>query len=151
MNEWIKAGLLLAGFVVAIILAVHVIGGAHAAPSPTASANGTQTPGSGGNSGGPSGGYTPPVVDTAQALGISPATLLADIQSGETVPQIAQAQNVALATVNAAYLRGVQEQIAQLEQQGGRGNPDLYQREQQQVQNGQYDMLRSQNSQTVGG
>jgi hypothetical protein len=159
-NDWLKAGGLLVGFVVAVIVAVHVIGSpggsAPTASSPPSnnrpSGNGNQPSSSysqavstaaAANSGA-SASYLPPVVTTAKALGISPATLQSDIQAGETVPQLAQAQHVALSTVNAAYLEGVQQANEQAVQGGGvtQAQADQqYQQEVQQVQQGQYDIL----------
>lgn len=141
---------MLAGFVAIVILAIHFLGGSSA---PASSANsGDQA------SGNPSGsGSSTPVISsgngsnqvldaTAQALGITTDTLKADLQSGETVAQIAQAQNVPISTVNAAYLNGVKELSDQMVQGGSVSQAtadQLYQEEQQKVQNGQYDLLNS--------
>jgi|GEM_PF-5884957 len=54
-----------------------------------------------------------PIIDAVAAtLKISSATLTADITSGKTIAQIAQAQNVALTDVNAAFLKALKTQLA---------------------------------------
>jgi hypothetical protein len=156
-SEWIRVGLLLVGFVTAVLIAVHFLGGTGTPSAPTASGNqpseNTSTPGS--NVSGTTGGINsvsstpgvsnfpanwPPMIDTAQALKISPAALLSDLQSGQTVAQIAQAQHVDIATVNTAYLRGVKESLSQFTSDQSRID-QAYQKEQQGVQNGKYDLL----------
>jgi hypothetical protein len=156
-SEWIRVGLLLAGFITAVIIAVHFLGGTGTPSASTASGNqpaeNTSTPGS--SISGKAGNTDPvsstpgvsnfpqnwpPMIDTAQALGISPATLLSDLQSGETVVQIAQAQHVDIATVNAAYLRGVKDSLSQFTSDQSRID-QACQKEQQNMQNGTYDLL----------
>lgn len=158
MNDWVKAAGLVVGFVVAIIVAAHFLG-SPGGSTPTASSPHSNSNQPSGYSNQPSGNYSqafgtaaasgnltpvPPVITTAKALGISPATLQADIQAGETVPQLAQAQHVPLSTVNAAYLQGV-KQANQMAVQGGgvtQAQADQqYQQEVQNVQQGIYDIL----------
>src|SRR5215469_2843226 len=49
----------------------------------------------------------------AASLGITTQTLAADLQAGQTIPRIASARNVALSTVNSAYLGAVQKVLNQ--------------------------------------
>lgn len=59
----------------------------------------------------PSGARQAVVNATAAALMLPPATLESRLSSGQTVAQIATAQQVPLATVNTAYLDAVQSQL----------------------------------------
>jgi hypothetical protein len=49
----------------------------------------------------------------AASLGITAQTLAADLQAGQTIPQIASARHVALSTVNLAYLSAVHKVLNQ--------------------------------------
>jgi hypothetical protein len=49
----------------------------------------------------------------AASLGITTQTLAADLQAGQTIPQIASARHVALDTVNSAYLGAVKKVLNQ--------------------------------------
>jgi hypothetical protein len=66
MNDWIKAGLVLAGIVVAVVIAVHFIGGSGTSTPPTSTNNGGQFQG---NPTGPGGGGSQPVIITPSGGG----------------------------------------------------------------------------------
>jgi len=128
------------GLMLAVVLGIHFIGGS----SSTAAT--TRRPGgfSGGSFGG--GGLNSTVVSAvAGTLGISSSTLTADLQSGQTVPQIAAEQNVSIATVDTAYLNAVQQQFDSLVSSGrftqAQAN-QFYSQQQQDVNNGQFPLLQ---------
>lgn len=87
-----------------------------------------------------------PALEQAVAgkLGISTATLDADLAAGQTIPQIAQARHVAIGDVNAAYLAQVQTMLSQAVSGGyiTQAQSDMaYQAIQRSVANGHYPML----------
>jgi hypothetical protein len=57
--------------------------------------------------------HTKLVNDVAKSLNLAPATLETDLAQGQTIPQLAQQQKVALADVNAAYLKSVKTILSQ--------------------------------------
>ncbi len=82
----------------------------------------------------------------ASTLGISPSTLQSDLASGESLADIAQAQNKQMSDVNAAYLNALQNELNTLvsanEMTQDQAN-QLYTQEQTNVNNGQYTYLQS--------
>jgi DNA helicase TIP49 (TBP-interacting protein) len=88
------------------------------------------------------------VAAVAKKLGITPATLHSDLQSGQTVAQIAQHQHVALDGtngLNAAYLAAVKQQLDHAvanKQITQAVSSSLYQMVQQGVQSGRYILLQ---------
>lgn len=80
----------------------------------------------------------------ADKLGITTTTLEADLASGQTIPQIAQARHVAISDVNAAYLAQVQTMLSQAVSGGfiTQAQSDMAsQAIQRSVANGHYPML----------
>ncbi len=53
------------------------------------------------------------VKDVAKSLHIAPSVLETDLEQGETIPQLAQQQEVPLADVNAAYLNSIKALLDQ--------------------------------------
>lgn len=80
----------------------------------------------------------------ADKLGITTATLEADLAAGQTIPQIAQARHVATSDVNAAYLAQVQTTLSQAVTGGfiTQAQSNIaYQAIQRAVTNGHYPLL----------
>ncbi len=141
-NEWLFAGIVFVGLMLAVIVGIHVIGGASSTPS----AN--RSPGSFGGGGGFGGAGRGSAVLTAVAgaLNISTTTLTTDLQSGQTVPQIAAEQNVSIATVDSAYLSAAQQEFNSLASSGrftAAQASQLYSEQQQEVDSGQFPLLES--------
>lgn len=87
----------------------------------------------------------------AQVLGLSVATLEADLNAGQTLLQIAQAQHVAVDDLNAAYLNAVKAGLAAAVKNGQVTQTqadNLYSAQQQAVASGHYPLLESP---TLGG
>ena len=87
-----------------------------------------------------------PALEKAVAgkLGITTATLDADLASGQTISQIAQSRHIAISDINAAYLAQVQTMLSQAVSGGyiTQTQSDMaYQAIQQSVANGHYPML----------
>ena len=82
----------------------------------------------------------------ASTLGISTSTLQSDLSGGESLADIAQAQNKQMSDVNAAYLNAVQNELNTLVSAGQMTQDQasqLYTQEQTNVNNGQYTYLQS--------
>ena len=82
----------------------------------------------------------------AGAVNLPPATLEQDLASGQTVPQIASAQHVSLAAVDAAYLAAVQTQLKMAVAKGmitQAQSDTAYSAIQRAVSKGQYPWLRA--------
>jgi len=142
-NEWITAGAIFLGLIIAVVVGIHVIGG-HSTTTPNAG-NGFFGNGTGNGFRGFS-QRTAIQSAVANALGITTDTLTTDLQSGQTVQQIATAQNVPIATVNTAYLNAVKQQFDQAVTNGSitQAQADqIYSQQQQQVSNGQYSFLQN--------
>lgn len=80
----------------------------------------------------------------AGALKLSPATLESDLKAGQTIPQIATAQKVAIGDVNTAYLNAIKSQLSSAVSAGKltQSQSDmLFSRVQQAVQAGHYPLL----------
>lgn len=80
----------------------------------------------------------------ADKLGITTATLDANLAAGQTIPQIAKAHNVAISDVNAAYLAQVQTTLSQAVSGGfitQAQSSMAYQAIQRSVANGHYPLL----------
>ena len=75
------------------------------------------------------GGFNSQVLSAvAGALNLSTTSLTADLQAGQSVPQIAAAQNVSMTTVNSAYLSAAQQEFNTCRQRPhytGPGEPAL--------------------------
>ncbi len=87
----------------------------------------------------------------AQVLGLSAATLEADLSAGQTLVQIAQAQHVAVDDLNAAYLNAVKAGLAEAVKNGQVTQTqadNMYSIQQQVVASGHYPLLESP---TLGG
>jgi hypothetical protein len=141
-SEWVFAGVVFVVLILAVVLGIHFVGGSNSAPTAAGGRLGT---GGGGFSGFGGGQNTAIVSAVAGALGISSTTLTSDLQSGQTVAQIAAAQNVSITTVNSAYLVAVQQQFNTAVSSGRftQAQADqLYSTQQQDVSSGQYPFLR---------
>ena len=82
----------------------------------------------------------------ASTLGISTSTLQSDLNAGESLADIAQAQNKQMSEVNTAYLNAVQNELKTLVSAGQMSQDQanqLYTQEQTNVNNGQYTYLQS--------
>jgi hypothetical protein len=80
----------------------------------------------------------------AAKLNLSATTLQSDLASGQTLPQIAAAQHVSMADVNAAYLSAVHAQLATAVSSGGitqQQANQAYTKVQQAVASGHYPLL----------
>lgn len=80
----------------------------------------------------------------ADKLGISTATLDAELAAGQTIPQIAQTRHIAITDVNSAYLAQVQTTLSQAVSGGyiTQAQSDMaYQAIQRSVSNGHYPLL----------
>jgi hypothetical protein len=80
----------------------------------------------------------------AGTLGLQPSQLQSDLQAGQTVPQIAQAQKVQLTNVNSTYLAAVQAQLKSAVSAGKitqSQSDQVYAKIQQAVQAGHYPLL----------
>ncbi len=80
----------------------------------------------------------------ASKLNISEQTLMSDLQAGQTIPQIAQAQKVSLSDVNAAYLGAIKTQLAKAVSSGmitQDQSTKIYNAMQQAVNGGHYPLL----------
>lgn len=138
-SEWLFAGVVFVGLILAVVVGIHVIGGT----SNTASANRARSSFFG--SGGTGSRNSAVVSAVAGALNISTTTLTADLQSGQSVPQIAATQNVSITTVDSAYLSSVQQEF-NAEVSSGRLSQSqanqIYSTQQQAVDNGQFPLLQ---------
>jgi hypothetical protein len=143
-SQWVFAGVIFAGIMLAVIVGIHVIGGTS---TPNRNAFAGRTPGSFfGGGGGGGGGFNSQVLSAvASALNLSSTSLTADLQAGQTVPQIATAQNVSLTTVDNAYLSAAQQEFNSFASSGRMTQAQvsqLYSQQEQDVQSGQYPLLQ---------
>lgn len=137
-SEWVFAGVVFVVLILGVVLGIHFIGGT----SSTAATGRRPSGGSSGFGGGQNGAVVSAV---AGALGISTTTLTSDLQAGQSLPQIAAAQNVSITTVNNAYLAAVKQTFDSAVSSGRftQSQADqLYSIQQQDVANGQYPLLR---------
>ena len=130
------------GIMLAVIVGIHVIGGTTAGTTFS-----SRTPGSffGGRGGGGGGQNTQVLAAVAGALNLSTISLAADLQAGQTVPQIAAAQNVSMTTVDAAYLGAAEQEFNSFAASGRITQAQvsqLYSQQEQDVQNGQFPLLQ---------
>ena len=138
MSQWVSAGVVFVGLMLAVIVGIHVIGG-----TSSRNAFASRTPGS--FFGGRGGANTQVLAAVAGALNLSTTALTADLQAGETVPQIAAAENVSLTTVNNAYLGAAEQEFNTFAASGRMTQvqvSQLYTQQQQDVQSGQYPLLQ---------
>lgn len=89
----------------------------------------------------------------ASTLGISTSTLQSDLNGGESLADIAQAQNKQMSDVNTAYLNAVQNELNTLVSAGQMTQDQasqIYTQEQTNVNNGQYTYLQSTSTGSIG-
>ena len=142
-SQWVFAGVVFVGVMLAVIVGIHVIGGT----STPRNAFASRTPGSffGGRGGGGGGQNTQVLAAVAGVLNLSTISLAADLQAGQTVPQIAAAQNVSMTTVDAAYLGAAEQEFNSFAASGRITQAQvsqLYSQQEQDVQNGQFPLLQ---------
>ncbi len=141
-SEWLFAGIVFVGLMLAVIVGIKVIGGHSSTPTANRSAGSFF---GGGGGGGGAGRSSAVLTAVAGALNISTTTLTSDLQAGQTVPQIAAAQNISIATVDSAYLSAAQQEFNSLASSGRFTQAQatqLYSQQQQDVDSGQFPLLQ---------